>query len=69
MIQRSVRLGRGIALVDTTVLDAYFFLIRRLRPGAEIFSILFQVVGAGEMIWMNIQKAIENGGLMGFNGI
>ena len=33
----------GLAAVDTTVLDAYFFLVRRLRPGAEIFSILFQV--------------------------
>ena len=24
-------------------IDAYFFLIRRLRPGAEIFSVLFQI--------------------------
>eukprot|EP00435_Cladocopium_sp_Y103_P020125 s928_g4.t3 len=38
-----VEIPKGIASVDTTVLDAYFFLIRRLRPGAEIFSILFQV--------------------------
>ena len=38
-----VEIPKGIAEVDTTVLDAYFFLIRRLRPGAEIFSVLFQI--------------------------
>lgn len=38
-----VEIPKGLAAVDTTVLDAYFFLVRRLRPGAEIFSILFQV--------------------------
>lgn len=38
-----VEIPKGIAQVDTSALDAYFFLIRRLRPGAEIFSVLFQV--------------------------
>ena len=41
-------MGQGLAAVDTTVLDAYFFLVRRLRPGAEIFSILFQVTSRGD---------------------
>ena len=46
---------QGLAAVDTTVLDAYFFLVRRLRPGAEIFSILFQVTSRD-----NFQEEMSN---------